>query len=555
MVKRASETRVDLRGRLPERLSPSRAKDFAQCPKLFYYKTILKLRTPATTATTKGTLAHYAFEKIFELESAARVVENAVPLVRVHWEKLREEENYAEIVALGDEKVEEMLKEAEELVANWFFVEDPKKFTPEGREQWVRGKVGKAPMHGVIDRLDKIEVNGVTYWCISDYKGLALTTKLATPRGWTSMGEVEVGDELIDPQGEPTVVTHKSEIHWRDCYEIVFRSGERIVADDEHRWVAEVKMGASGIWEELELTSAEMAVAWGEGLGEIRIKATQPLAGEYVDEVSPGQLVRWGEMAGKAGASRVEEDEISGLESIHWWVGEYLRASRVQREEALEALMSGASNERAEGVIGITLESEETAREVAELIASLGGVARVVGSGGAGWRVVGERAQRGPVYHQIAKVAATETVATACIQVDSESEMFLAGVAMVPTHNTGKVPNPTYIEDSFFGMNVYAALLEDELGIRAESLRLVFVKNASKNDIFKQKVTDDSLNKIRGTMDSIWESINKAARAGDFKPKKSKLCGWCHFQDICPAFHPELEGLSEDEIVSLGEFK
>src|SRR5438270_10002581 len=37
-------------------------------------------------------------------------------------------------------------------------------------------------------------------------KALALDTPLATPTGWTTMGEVRVGDELLDGDGRPTTV-------------------------------------------------------------------------------------------------------------------------------------------------------------------------------------------------------------------------------------------------------------------------------------------------------------------------------------------------------------
>ncbi len=35
-------------------------------------------------------------------------------------------------------------------------------------------------------------------------KALALDTPLPTPTGWTTMGEVKVGDYLIDADGRPT---------------------------------------------------------------------------------------------------------------------------------------------------------------------------------------------------------------------------------------------------------------------------------------------------------------------------------------------------------------
>ncbi|MFG1838290.1 replicative DNA helicase [Micromonospora sp. NPDC049175] len=68
-------------------------------------------------------------------------------------------------------------------------------------------------------------------------KALALDTPLPTPDGWTTMGEVQVGDRLIGANGRPTTVTHAFEVrHDRPCYEVEFSDGSIIVADAEHLW-------------------------------------------------------------------------------------------------------------------------------------------------------------------------------------------------------------------------------------------------------------------------------------------------------------------------------
>ncbi|WP_285496784.1 replicative DNA helicase [Actinomadura sp. NBRC 104425] len=68
-------------------------------------------------------------------------------------------------------------------------------------------------------------------------KALSLDTPLPTPAGWTTMGEVEVGDMLIGADGRPTRVVAATEVmHGRPCYEIEFSDGEVIVADAGHQW-------------------------------------------------------------------------------------------------------------------------------------------------------------------------------------------------------------------------------------------------------------------------------------------------------------------------------
>nr|WP_243418019.1 replicative DNA helicase [Actinomycetospora cinnamomea] len=73
-------------------------------------------------------------------------------------------------------------------------------------------------------------------------KALALDTPLATPAGWTSMGEVAVGDELLDAAGRPTRVVAATEVmHDRPCYEVEFSDGTVIVADESHQWLTDTR--------------------------------------------------------------------------------------------------------------------------------------------------------------------------------------------------------------------------------------------------------------------------------------------------------------------------
>jgi replicative DNA helicase len=68
-------------------------------------------------------------------------------------------------------------------------------------------------------------------------KATEIGTLLPTPTGWTTMGEVEVGDQLIGADGKPTRVVAATEVmHGRPCYEIEFSDGEVIVADAGHQW-------------------------------------------------------------------------------------------------------------------------------------------------------------------------------------------------------------------------------------------------------------------------------------------------------------------------------
>jgi replicative DNA helicase len=68
-------------------------------------------------------------------------------------------------------------------------------------------------------------------------KALALNTPLPTPAAWTTMGDVALGDELLDADGLPTRVVAATEVMLgRPCFEIEFSDGTVVVADAAHQW-------------------------------------------------------------------------------------------------------------------------------------------------------------------------------------------------------------------------------------------------------------------------------------------------------------------------------
>jgi replicative DNA helicase len=73
-------------------------------------------------------------------------------------------------------------------------------------------------------------------------KALALDTPLPTPQGWTTMGEVRIGDLVIGADGRPTRVVGTTDVMTeRPCYEVHFSDGSLIVADGQHQWLTETR--------------------------------------------------------------------------------------------------------------------------------------------------------------------------------------------------------------------------------------------------------------------------------------------------------------------------
>ena len=82
-------------------------------------------------------------------------------------------------------------------------------------------------------------------WKIS--KALALDTPIPTPGGWTTMGDIKVGDRVFDEQGKVCEVIGATDVQLdRKCFDVAFSDGTKITADAEHLWFT-VMRGLPGV--------------------------------------------------------------------------------------------------------------------------------------------------------------------------------------------------------------------------------------------------------------------------------------------------------------------
>lgn len=71
---------------------------------------------------------------------------------------------------------------------------------------------------------------------VFDYKGLPVDTPIPTPDGWSTMGDLKIGDIVYDQYGNKTKITAKSKKKNKDCYRITFDDTSQVICDDEHYW-------------------------------------------------------------------------------------------------------------------------------------------------------------------------------------------------------------------------------------------------------------------------------------------------------------------------------
>jgi putative RecB family exonuclease len=152
---------------LPTSLSPSKVASFKDCALAFRYSAIDHLPEPPSPHAAKGTLVHRALELLmWEEPAGGRSIEVALAkLARARHDVLDGEE-YAG-VDFGDQTEEEFLADAEQLVRNYFRLEDPNLVRVVGTEIRVSIEVGPLTLRGIIDRLE-LDADGG--WVVTDYK-------------------------------------------------------------------------------------------------------------------------------------------------------------------------------------------------------------------------------------------------------------------------------------------------------------------------------------------------------------------------------------------------
>lgn len=94
----------------------------------------------------------------------------------------------------------------------------------------------RAPFDFIADLFFQRIKNAIGFANRNGGKALALTTPILTAAGWSTMGDLKVGDYVFSADGTPTRVEWCSEVFiGNQCYAVEFDS-ETIIADADHLW-------------------------------------------------------------------------------------------------------------------------------------------------------------------------------------------------------------------------------------------------------------------------------------------------------------------------------
>ncbi|MFB7534383.1 RecB family exonuclease [Streptomyces sp. NPDC056178] len=130
------------------------------------------------------------------------------------------------------------------------------------------------------------------------------------------------------------------------------------------------------------------------------------------------------------------------------------------------------------------------------------------------------------------------------VETELESGLRLRGVIdridVAPTgevrivdYKTGKAPRPEYAEGALFQMKFYALVIWRLKGVVPRRLQLVYLGSG---DILTYDPVVADLERVERKLLALWDAIRLATETGEWRPRPTKLCGWCDHQAVCPEF-------------------
>ncbi|MFJ8505436.1 RecB family exonuclease [Streptomyces avermitilis] len=108
-----------------------------------------------------------------------------------------------------------------------------------------------------------------------------------------------------------------------------------------------------------------------------------------------------------------------------------------------------------------------------------------------------------------------------------------SGDVRIVDYKTGKAPRPEYAEGALFQMKFYALVVWRLKNVVPRRLQLVYLGSG---DVLTYDPVVADLERVERKLHALWDAIQLATETGNWRPRPTKLCGWCDHQAVCPEF-------------------
>jgi putative RecB family exonuclease len=107
------------------------------------------------------------------------------------------------------------------------------------------------------------------------------------------------------------------------------------------------------------------------------------------------------------------------------------------------------------------------------------------------------------------------------------------GEIRIVDYKTGLAPREEYEARALFQMKFYALALWRTGGTVPRLLQLIYLGNG---ELVRYAPDETDLLATERKINALWQAIDRAATSGDWRPRPSRLCEWCSYRPLCPAY-------------------
>jgi putative RecB family exonuclease len=107
------------------------------------------------------------------------------------------------------------------------------------------------------------------------------------------------------------------------------------------------------------------------------------------------------------------------------------------------------------------------------------------------------------------------------------------GEIRIVDYKTGRAPREAYEASALFQMKFYALVI---WRLRGRVPRLLQLMYLAEGEILRYEPDESDLLATERKITALWQAIERARTAGDWRPRPSRLCDWCNHKALCPEF-------------------